>query len=86
MSRSTISSNNYQIRKARRICIYLQNEAAKMREATSPFMLAKIVALLSNDEWRTVAFAAGVPVADIPCKAVVLAMLRNCAPRLIGRK
>jgi hypothetical protein len=32
---------------------------------------------MPNEDWQTVAFQAGVPVADIPAKAAVLAMLRG---------
>ncbi len=35
---------------------------------------------MSDAEWRLVAFQAGVAVADLDCKAAVLAMLRETAP------
>lgn len=77
--------NRYQIAKAKRIIRHLVACADATMEATSTFMLARCVAMMSHEEWRTVSFAAGVPVADLDCKAVVLAMLRGRSPRLLGR-
>jgi hypothetical protein len=69
--------NRYQIAKARKIAAYLQASADATMEATSAPMLAKCVAIMSADEWRTISFAAGVANADIEAKAAVLAMLRG---------
>lgn len=77
--------NSYQIAKARRIAASIQRAADRTMEATSPYVLSKCVALMSDREWQTVCFTAGEPVADIECKAAVLAILRGRSPRLLGR-
>lgn len=69
--------NSYQLRKAKVIANFLRGAADATMEATSPTMLARCVALMSMDEWRTVAFQAGVPQADIEAKAACLALLRG---------
>ena len=77
--------NSYQLRKARRIAAFLRDCADKTMEATSPWMLSQMTALLTDEEWRTVCLSAGVAVADLDCKAAVLAILRGKAPHLIGK-
>lgn len=77
--------NKYQLRKARRIAAFLQQCADKTMEATSPWMLSQMTALLTDEEWRTVCLSAGEAVADLDCKAAVLAILRGKAPHLIGK-
>lgn len=78
--------NRYQLAKARRIAAFLRDCADKTMEATSPWMLSQMTALLTDEEWRTVCLAAGVAVADLEAKAAVLAILRGKAPHLIGRR
>lgn len=77
--------NSYQVRKAAKIANFLRDSADRTMEATSPHTLARCVALMSHDEWRTVAFQAGVPLADLQCKAAVLGLLRAKAPHAVGR-
>jgi hypothetical protein len=67
--------SEYQIRKAKvitRILLGCQAQSTLTRH-----QLARCVAIMPNEDWQTVAFQAGVPVADIPAKAAVLAMLRG---------
>ena len=65
----------YQIRKARVIAAFLLG--CQAQSTLTRYQLARCVAILSDEQWRTVAFTAGVPVADIPAKAAVLALLRG---------
>lgn len=65
--------NAYQLRKARRIVAML----TAADHSLTRHQLAQAVALMSFDQWRTVAFAAGMPVADLDAKAAVLALLRG---------
>lgn len=67
--------NSYQKGKARKIVKLLLECAGK--SGVTRFQLAKMVSIMSESNWRTVAFTAGVPVADIPAKRIVLADLRN---------
>ena len=62
--------SSYQLRKARTIVAYL----ASLDVSHTRHQLAQCVALMTFDQWRTVAFSAGVPVADIEAKAAVLAL------------
>jgi hypothetical protein len=67
--------NAYQIRKAKQIADYL---VERRKESTlGRLELAKVVAIMDANQWRTVSFAAGVPSADLSCKAAVLALLRG---------
>jgi hypothetical protein len=77
--------NRYQISKARKIAAFVTACAAKTKRATTAHELCKLVALMDADQWRTLAFQAGVAVADLDCKAATLAILRKRAPRLIGK-
>lgn len=77
--------NAYQMAKARKIAAFLQDCASKTKQETRPYELAKIVTLMSPDEWRTVSFHAGVPMAELECKAVVLAVLRSRVPQVVGK-
>ena len=77
--------SSYQIDKARKIVDALINAAAKTKQQTTRYELAKLISRLSHDEWRTVSFAAGVPVADLPAKSAVLAILRERAPHVVGK-
>ncbi len=70
--------NAYQRRKARVIARHLL--AAQAKSSLTRHQLARCVAIMSAREWQTVAFAAGVAVADLEAKAAVLAMLRTNAP------
>ncbi len=70
--------NRYQRRKARVIARHLL--AAQAKSSLTRHQLARCVAIMSAREWQTVAFAAGVAVADLEAKAAVLAMLRTNAP------
>ena len=65
--------NAYQLRKARVIVAYL----ASLDVSHTRHQLAQCVALMTFDQWRTVAFSAGVPVVDLDAKAAVLALLRG---------
>ena len=71
--------NTYQVRKARRIVAML----TAADHTLTRHQLARAVALMSFGQWRTVAFAAGVPVADLDAKAAVLALLRDRTAHLI---
>jgi hypothetical protein len=66
--------NPYQCRKARVITAHLL--AAQAQSSLTRHQLARCVALMNFAQWQTVAFSAGVPVADLDCKAAVLGMLR----------
>ncbi len=70
--------NRYQRRKARVIVRHLL--AAQAKSSLTRHQLARCVAIMTAREWQTVAFAAGVAVADLEAKAAVLAMLRTNAP------
>ena len=74
--------NGYQNSKALTIANFLRDSADRTMEATTPHTLARCVALMTHDEWRSVSFAAGVPVADLQCKAAVLGLLRARAPHV----
>ena len=63
--------NRYQLSKARRIVTFLSS----LHVSHTRHQLAQCVALMNFAEWRKVAFAAGVPVADLDAKAATLAML-----------
>ena len=65
---------SYQVRKARAIVALLLT--CQAQSTLTRFQLAKVVSLMSQEDWRLVCFTAGVPVADIPAKAVVLRTLR----------
>ena len=68
-------TNGYQIRKAKQIANYLLE---RRHESTlGRLELAKVVSIMSADQWRTICLTAGVPVADLPAKAAVLALLRG---------
>ena len=68
-------ANPYQIAKAKKIAAFLLE--CRDMSTLGRMELAKVVAIMNADEWRTVVFAAGVPVADLSCKAAVLALLRG---------
>ncbi len=70
--------NKYQRRKARAIARFLLS--CQAQSSLTRHQLARCIALMSDAEWRLVAFQAGVAVADLDCKAAVLAMLRETAP------
>jgi len=72
--------NDYQRRKARVIVNVLT--AAQAQSSLSRFELAKAISHMSADQWRTICFSAGVPVADLPAKEAVLEMVRARAPRV----
>lgn len=76
--------NAYQLSKAKEIVKLLMRTYENT--SLSRHQMAQCVALMSHDEWRTVCFAADQPVADLDAKAAVLALLRNQAPHIIGRK
>ena len=74
--------NAYQLRKARTIARVLLS--CQAMSTLTRHQLACCVALIDFAEWQTVAFQAGVPVADLDCKAAVLAMLRKTAPHKVA--
>ena len=65
--------SRYQETKAKRIVAFVTS----LHVSHTRHQLAQCVALMNFAEWRTVAFAAGVPVADLDAKAATLAMLRG---------
>jgi hypothetical protein len=67
--------NAYQLRKAKAIVDLLT--CARENSSLTRHQLAKAVSIMSADQWRTVCFTAGVPVADIECKAAVLSILQG---------
>ena len=67
--------NAYQLRKAKQIANFLLE--CREQSTLGRLELAKVVAIMSPNEWRTVCFATGVPSADLSCKAAVLALLRG---------
>ena len=73
----------YQRRKAKAIVkllmTVLEQSSLTRRE------LAKCISVMSEEEWRTVAFASGVAVADLPAKMEVLNILRAKVPALVKR-
>jgi hypothetical protein len=78
-----MTANAYQRRKARSIVALLLS--AQAQSTLTRHQLARSIAIMSADEWRAVAFTAGVAVADLECKAAVLAMLRESAPHPVRR-
>lgn len=74
--------NGYQIRKAREIVALLLK--AQGNSTLTRHMLSRCVAIMSDEEWRAVAFCAGVPVADIECRMAVLAILRGKSLRRVA--
>lgn len=78
--------NKYQLAKARRIARFIEECAARTKEATTPFELSRMVALFTMDEWRTIAFAAGEAAVDLDTKAAVLHIFQTRVPHIIGRK
>jgi hypothetical protein len=72
--------NSYQRRKARIIVNLLV--ASQAQSSLSHFELAKVIAHMSPDQWRTICLTAGVPIADLPAKEAVLEMVRAKAPRV----
>lgn len=76
--------NGYQLAKARKIVALLMQ--TQENSTLNRHQLAKCVALMSFDEWRTVCFTAGQPVADLDAKAAVLALLRGQVPHVVGNR
>ena len=74
--------NPYQLRKARAIARFLLS--CQAQSSLTRHQLSRCVALMNFSDWQTVAFQAGVPVADLDCKAAVLAMLRKTAPHKVA--
>jgi hypothetical protein len=68
-----MEANGYQIRKAKRIVKLL----TESQPSLSGHQLARVVAIMPMDDWRTISFAAGEPVAELECKTVVLSLLRG---------
>ena len=65
--------SRYQETKAKRIVAFVTS----LHVSHTRHQLAQCVALLSFDQWRTLCFTAGEPVADLDAKAATLAMLRG---------
>ena len=80
---ATSPHSPYQRRKAKSIVkllmTVLEQSSLTRRE------LAKCISVMSEEEWRTVAFASGVAVADLPAKMEVLNILRAKVPALVKR-
>lgn len=72
-----LRSNNYQKAKARRIATSLiracDGSSVKLAE------LPGIVARLSMDNWRTLSFSCGVPIADYTAKLLTVERLKKAA-------
>ena len=68
----------YQRRKARAIVKLLA--ACQEKSTLSRHQLAQVVAIMTPEQWRLLAFTAGVAVADLPAKQEVLDMLRAKTP------
>ena len=77
-----MTPNSYQIAKAKAIVGMLLS--AQENSSLSRHQLAQVVALMDADQWRTISLTAGVPVADLDCKAAVLAILRGRTPHVVG--
>ncbi len=73
--------SRYQHDKARAIVKMLLAQNTTL----SRHQICQVVAVMNSDQWRTVAFAAGQPTADIGCKALVLMKLRQKAPSLVNK-
>lgn len=70
-------TNNYQRRKAKLIAAVLLRAAAL---ADIPMAeLHKMAARMTPDQWRTVSFQAGVPVADHEARVLTVALLMRLA-------
>ncbi len=75
--------SDYQIKKAKQILNLLLD--CNQVTAMSRNQLARAISIMNADQWRTVAFTAGVPVADLPAKGVVIQLLRERAIHQVGR-
>jgi hypothetical protein len=69
--------NSYQIAKARKIAGTLVLAAAQGE--TSMTQLATLAARMTHRQWVSISLAAGVPVAEQPCRVLVVAMLAGMA-------
>lgn len=65
--------NRYQQSKARLIAAVLLMAAAQGNTPMS--QLAPLAARMSERQWTSVSFAAGVPVVDVPARVLVIALL-----------
>jgi len=70
---------HYQTRKAKVIAAFLTALPCSLTRHE----LAKCVSVMSDEQWRTVALTAGVPVADLPAKQAVLRLLRSRAVHVV---
>lgn len=70
--------NSYQKAKGRTIAAFLVRQCC-VSPSCSIADLPKITAKFSDDNWRTVALAAGVAVADVPARACAVAYLIKLA-------
>lgn len=66
--------NGYQLRKARMIAAVLIASAAASSRV-SMAQLPQLAASFTEEHWRTVSLAAGVPVADVPARVATIAYL-----------
>ena len=73
----------YQAHKASVIVRYLETAVACSTIRVSE--LPKLVSLMSERDWQTLCFAAGVPLADIPAKQMVLDQLRRKSVTIVRR-
>lgn len=69
--------NGYQVKKAKAIAGTLVLAAAQ--SDTQMHDLAKMAAMMTMAQWRTASFSAGVPMAELECKVLVVAMLGTMA-------
>ena len=69
--------NSYQRRKARNIAAVLLLAAA---QSDTPFSsLPELISRMDDAQWRTISLQAGVPVADVQCRTLVVAQLISLA-------
>lgn len=77
MKDAGLSINSYQLDKAKKIVAFLLD--CRSQSTLTRLELAKVVSIMSGENWRTVCLQAGVPVAELPAKAAVLKLLRGRA-------
>lgn len=70
--------NRYQMRKAKLIAATMVLAAAQSTDVPMA-QLSFLASIMSESEWRTVSFAAGVAVADQQARVMVVALLGRLA-------
>lgn len=77
MRQYTGDVNKYQMKKARLIAAALL--IAACQSDTPQANLSRLVARADEGQWTSLSFAAGVSVADVPCRALVITILEGLA-------